>query len=52
MSLLFFQIIQKPFRGKVVIENELNDEALSELDTKAIEKSIIEVPDSEYSEVQ
>ena len=36
---------------KVVIEDELTDETLSELDVETIGKSIIVVPDSESSEV-
>ena len=36
---------------KVVFQDELIDEDMSELDIEAIEKSIIVVPDSESSEV-
>ena len=46
-----FQIVEKVFRRKVVLQDELPDEALFELDIEVIEKSIIVVPASESVEV-
>ena len=45
-----FQIVEKLFRRKVVIQDDVTDEALSDLDLEAIGKSIIVVPDSESTE--
>ena len=45
-----FQIVEKLFRRKVVLQDDVTDEALSKLDLEAIEKSIIVVPDSESTE--
>ena len=45
-----FQIVEKLFRRKVVLQDDVTNEALSKLDLEAIEKIIIVVPDNEYPE--
>ena len=51
MFVFSFQIVVKVCRKKVVLEDELPDEAFSKLDIEAIGKNIIEVPDSESAKV-
>ena len=46
------QIVEKLFRRKVVIQDEVTNEALSELELEAIEDIIIMVPDSDFFEVR
>ena len=45
-----FQIVEKLFRRKFVLQDDMTNEALSKLDLEAIEKIIIVVPDNEYPE--
>ena len=48
---IYFQNVVKSLRKKFIVEDELPDEVFLELDIEAIEKSIIDIPDSESDKV-